>query len=177
MKKNIILLSVVFVALLSFMPDIYAQSGPPKSPSDSAKISNAGVDIAVYYGRPSKRGREIFGKLVPFGEVWRTGANSATEIVVSKDVIIGGKALKSGRYTLFTVPQKDKWKVIFNTKLGQWGQYAYNSKDNILETEVPASTTKDVTETLTITLTKSDKGATLALAWDQVLVNIPIVVQ
>lgn len=167
----------ILVAFGGLTPVVYAQSGPPKSPADSAKISSAGADISVYYGRPSKRGREIFGKLIPYGEVWRTGANSATEIVFSKDVIIGGKTLKAGRYALFTIPQKDKWKVIFNNKLGQWGHYAYNSKDNVLETEITTSATKDVTEMFTIKLDKSDKGATLVMLWEQVSVSVPIIVQ
>jgi Protein of unknown function (DUF2911) len=79
------------------------------SPADSAMISSAGADMKVYYCRPSKKGREVFGKLVPYNAVWRTGANAATEIVFSKDVNFGGKTVKAGRYALFTIPTEKKW--------------------------------------------------------------------
>lgn len=146
----------------------------PKSPADSAVVSTAGTDIKVYYARPSKRGREIFGKLVPYGEVWRTGANQATEIVFSKDVTFGGKAVKAGRYALFTIPTKDKWTVILSSKLSQWGSFSYNAKDDVVRTEVVPTAQKEVTEMFTIKLDKADKGASLMMMWDQTSVAVPI---
>jgi hypothetical protein len=176
MKRSFVL-GLMVCAVAGFVMSMatqttYAQA--PKSPADSAMVSTAGADIKVYYSRPSKRGREIFGKLVPYGEVWRTGANGATEIVFSKDVNFGGKAVKAGRYALFTIPTKDKWTVILSSKLGQWGAFSYNAKDDVVRVEATPAAQKDVTEMFIIKLDKADKGASLVMMWDQTSVTVPV---
>lgn len=171
----VLVLLAVVATLFSTATPACAQKAQ-SSPADSASISSAGADVKVYYCRPSKRGREVFGKLVPYGEVWRTGANQATELVVNKDVAIAGKPLKAGRYALFTIPQKDKWTIILNSKLGQWGSYSYNAKDDVLRAEVLAAAVEDVVEMFTIKFEKADKGAVLVMMWEQTSVTVPITV-
>lgn len=144
----------------------------PKSP----KVTTESKEVKVTYGQPSKRGRVIFGQLVPYGEVWRTGANEATEITFKKDVMIGGKEVKSGTYTLFTIPQKDKWTIILNSELRQWGAYDYEKhKDkDVLKTEVPVKKAP-LHEKLTYSFTEISDGVTLGIAWDEVAVYVPII--
>jgi hypothetical protein len=108
---------------------------PRLSPLEIVTLKYESTYVKVTYGRPHKKGREIFGELVPYGKIWRTGANEATEITFTNDVLINKKKLKAGTYTIFTIPEKDKWKVIFNSDLGQWGAYNYNADKNVLEVD------------------------------------------
>ncbi|MBO9634518.1 MAG: DUF2911 domain-containing protein [Chitinophagaceae bacterium] len=145
----------------------YAQEAP-KSP----RVTAEGKDVKISYGQPSKRGREIFGKLVPYGEVWRTGANEATEITFAKDGTFGGKPVKAGTYSLFTIPGEKEWTFILNSELKQWGAYKYNEikgKDVLHVTVKPSSVGTPV-EKLTITLPKGK----LVLEWDQTKVEVPV---
>jgi hypothetical protein len=91
----------------------------------SARFKDAYVKIT--YSQPQKRGREIFGKLVPYGEIWRTGANEATEITVTKNIQVNNQLLKAGTYSIFTIPGPDKWTIIFNADIGLWGAYNWTS--------------------------------------------------
>ena len=115
----------------------------------------------------------IFGKLVPFGEVWRTGANEATEITFDKDVTVGGKPVKAGTYTLFTVPKETEWTVILNGQLKQWGAFDYEKyKDkDVAQFTVPSSKTSSVVEKLTYSFTPKND---LVIAWDDRQISIPI---
>src|SRR2546421_2697491 len=106
-----------------------------KSPHDTVQTKN----IKVTYGRPYKKGREIFGGLEKYGRVWRTGADEATEISFAKDGTVGGKPVKAGTYTLFTIPGKDEWTIILNSQLGQMGAFSYDKYKNkdVLQVNVP----------------------------------------
>ena len=160
------LLTLLFVACSFFLSDTYAQGS--LSPKAVAKYGN----VEVNYSRPSKRNRVIFGVLEPYGQVWRTGANEATEITFKKDGLFGGKKVKAGTYTLFTIPGEKDWVVILNSKLGQWGAFEYeNVKDkDVVNVTVPSKKKAEVTEQFTITV-KADE---LLLDWDQTLVAVPI---
>jgi hypothetical protein len=154
------------------------------SPQAEAAASLNGTTIRINYGQPSKKGREIFGKLVPYGEVWRLGANEATEITLSNDVTVAGKALKAGRYTLCAIPQPNSWTIVFNSKLGQWGAFFYDQKDDVLRVDVPASSADAVTEKLTLTFDtpKTAEGtatntANLSILWDKTTVLVPFTVK
>ncbi len=96
----------------------------------------AGVSIAIDYGRPNVKGREIWGDLVPFGQVWRTGANEATTIEFSADIMIGGESLPAGKYGLFTIPGESEWTVIFNKVPEQWGAFNYDDNEDALRVTV-----------------------------------------
>ncbi len=159
--------------------DSFRDKSKRESPQATATTSVGGATISVEYGQPVKKGREIFGALVPFGEVWRTGANEATEISLSKDVQIAGKTLKAGRYMLCTIPERDKWTVIFNNTLGQWGAFFYNASDDVLRVSVPAAPLDSIVEKFTIAFEAAQQPneTTLAIAWDKTKITVPIVVQ
>ena len=140
---------------------------------ESPRITAEGNNVKISYGQPSKRGRVIFGELVPYGEVWRTGANNATEITFAKDGTFGGKPVKAGTYSLFTIPGEKEWTFILNSELKQWGSYKYNEiKDkDVLQVKVPSSTISgDPVEKLTITL----PAGKLVIEWDKTKVEVPV---
>lgn len=150
----------------------------PFSPSASEKFEKNGLVVTVDYCQPSKKDRLIFGEekdkaLVPFGKWWRTGANEATVIKFSKDVTIAGKPLKSGTYTLFTIPEKDNWTIIFNQEVGQWG-LSYDEKKNVMTVSVPSMQTNNSTEQFKINFVEQTEGADMILTWDTTQVIIPI---
>ena len=130
--------------------------------------------LKIVYGQPLKRGREIFGTVEPYGEVWRTGANEATEFTTTKDIRIGSEILKAGTYTVFTVPDKEHWKVLFNSELEQWGTYTYDASKDVLTTEVPVIESQTLYEAFTITFNQTSTGADLVMAWDKTLIAVPL---
>lgn len=153
-----------------------AQTEPKarKSPMAVAVYKTDKAYMKVVYCQPSKRGREIFGGIVPYGKVWRTGANEATEITFTKRVKIGNKSLPAGTYSLFTIPEKGKWTIIFNKDLGMWGHYDYKASRNALQISVPIEKIKETWEAFTIKFQKNQKGAIMQLIWDNTLVELPI---
>lgn len=130
--------------------------------------------IKITYSQPQKRGREIFGNLVPYDQVWRTGANEATEITTTKNIQINGTLLLAGTYSLFTIPKKDKWTVIVNRDVGLWGSYNYNSKLDVMRFDVPVTTTDIVYESFTMQFDHRNEVADLLLYWDKTKISIPI---
>ncbi|HEY0610451.1 MAG TPA: DUF2911 domain-containing protein [Chitinophaga sp.] len=139
----------------------------------SPRVTAEGKNVKISYGQPSKKGRVIFGQLEPYGKVWRTGANEATEITFAKDGTFGGKPVKAGTYTLFTIPGEKEWSVILNSELKQWGAYKYNEikgKD-VLQVKAPATTISGApVEKLTITFPENK----FVLEWDQTRVEVPM---
>ena len=176
MKKMIRpFLFFTFVAC-SIAPDLFAQEAlkPRPSPLEMVTMKYEDAYIKITYGRPHKRGREIFGELLPYGEVWRTGANEATEITITRPIKLGGQSVRPGTYTIFTIPNKDHWTIILNSELGQWGAYNYNSKLDVVRFDVPVSQTDDVFEPFTIEFAQKAQSAELIMMWDQTQVTIPI---
>ncbi len=155
-----------------------------KSPMDAAYLpDNFAHDrndgekaiVKVYFSRPQKNGRDIFGAKVPYGKVWRTGANEAVEFKAYQDITIGGEKLKAGTYSLFTIPGKKEWTIIINSDLDYWGAYSYKEKNDVLRVNVKAITNSDVVEAFSIQM--EDKGnntAILRLAWDKTIVEVPL---
>ena len=133
------------------------------------------TDISVDYSRPDKRGREIFGGLVPYGKVWRTGANSPTTIKFSDAVKIEGKDLAAGEYAFYTMPGENEWTIIFSKNLKLWGAYGYKPDADALRVTVKPMTLPDEVETFTIGFGNlKDDGATLHLDWDKTRVPIQL---
>ncbi|NOT52531.1 MAG: DUF2911 domain-containing protein [Chitinophagaceae bacterium] len=128
----------------------------------------------VIYSRPQKSGRTIFGGLVKYGEVWRFGANEATEIEFYKNVRIGGKKVKAGRYTLYAIANETSWTIIVNKETDTWGSFKYDTKKDLVRTEVPVQKTDSPVESLTMVFEKTTTGSNLIVAWDAVKVAIPI---
>jgi len=144
------------------------------SPLEIVTVKYESTYIKVTYGRPHKKGREIFGELVPYGKVWRTGANEATEITLTQDVQVNNKKLKAGTYTVFSIPQKDHWKVIFNSDLGQWGSYNYNPDQNVLEIDAEVTEIDDTYDPFTIEFQLQDDKAYLLMMWDKTKASFTI---
>jgi len=130
--------------------------------------------IKVLYSRPMKKGREIFGVLEQFDKVWRLGANENTEIYFAKSVTIGGKKIKSGTYSLFAIPNKDKWTIIVNKQTDRWGAFNYDQSKDIVRVDVPITKLDKVIEAFSMTFTDLPDGANLVMAWDTTQAVLPI---
>jgi len=130
--------------------------------------------IRVTYSRPLKKDRNVFGKLVKFDEVWRTGANEATEIKLYQDVKFGGKKLKAGSYALFSIPGETEWVIIFNSELDYWGAFNYKEENDILRINVKPIESQKTIEAFTIQFEeKMDHSGVMYLAWDTTIVEVP----
>lgn len=164
------------VSLLSF--DVKAQdfSDLDKSPMDVTIIRNDDHSpmARVIYSRPKMNGREIFGKLVPYGEVWRTGANEATEIQIYSDMTIGGQTIPAGTYSLYTIPEKTEWTIILNKAQNQWGAYNYDADKDLLRIKAPARKAAAPIEDLSIAFQPIDGGANLLMGWENTYVELPL---
>src|SRR5688572_29943922 len=120
-------LLMIFAVIISFQGN--AQENKPLSPKETVTGKVGGANATIVYSRPSARGRKIVGSLVPYGEVWRTGANEATTITFDKAVKVEGKDLAAGTYALFTIPGENEWTIIFNKESQQWGAYKYKDSE------------------------------------------------
>ncbi len=143
------------------------------SPSSTAHHEKNGLEVTVEYCRPYKKNREIFGGLVPYGKVWRTGANEATIIKFTKDVKIADKLLKAGTYSLWTIPNDKNWTIIINQEVGQWGT-EYDKSRDVLEVSAPATTLKVPLEMLIIDFNDHLVGFEMLIKWDNTVVKVPM---
>ncbi|WP_339842178.1 DUF2911 domain-containing protein [uncultured Maribacter sp.] len=176
--KKIITRATLMVALV-LTTGISAQefSGIDKSPMDMAayptdyKVSEKSVRII--YGRPQLKGRSM-DELAPTGKVWRTGANEAPEITFYKDVKFGGKDVKAGTYSLFTIPGEEVWTVILNKNLNQWGSYFYDEASDVARVTVPNGSDASSLEEFSIAFKDVDGVAQLVMGWDKTRVAVPI---
>lgn len=130
--------------------------------------------LKLTYSQPHKNGRDIFGKLVPYGKVWRLGANEATEITVTKDIQLNGSLLKAGTYSLFAIPMAEKWTIIVNADVGLWGSYNYNSARDVFRFDIPVTVNDLIFEPFTIKIDQRNDLADLLIYWDKIKVTIPI---
>ena len=148
---------------------------PRVSPTASASCDLGGSkSINTVYSRPQMRGRKIYGDLVPFGKVWRAGANEATTFVTSSDLEIGGTTVPAGKYTIFTVPEPEKWTLIVNRKTGEWGiPYKYES-DELARVGMKLSTLPAPVEDFTIGYDKSESGCALRMDWATTRASVDI---
>ena len=183
MNKTLTLLTVTFLALWT-VADAQSFRGLDKSPMDIAyfpdhfahdrKPGDEAV-IRVTYSRPQANGRDVFGDLVPYGEVWRTGANEAPEVKFYQDVTIGGKKLKAGSYSLFTIPGEDEWTVIFSKDLDYWGAYSYQPKQDVLRATAPAKSLDQPLEAFSIQFEKGEGDtAVMHLGWGEEMASLTI---
>ncbi|HEY2030928.1 MAG TPA: DUF2911 domain-containing protein [Myxococcales bacterium] len=154
----------------------FAQQFELPRPSLSAKISQtAGLtEIALEYSSPAARGRNVFGGVVPFGEVWRTGANSCTKISFSKDVRIGSAQVPAGTYCLFTLPNKDRWTFIVNKDSTQFGAFTYKQALDVARVDVTPESIPPRERMTFIFTGANDDGVRLDLEWDRTRASLPI---
>lgn len=128
----------------------------------------------VIYSRPQRDNRVIFGELIEYNKIWRLGANEATEIEFYKDVTIAGKKLAKGRYTLYAIPTETKWTMIVNKDTDTWGAFIYDEKKDVLRTDVNVIPLTTLVDAFSISFTKSEKGANLVIAWENMSISLPI---
>ena len=134
----------------------------------------AGKTITTKYSSPRMKGRKIYGALVPFGQVWRAGANEATTFLTSSDLVVGGKTVPAGSYTIFTIPSGDKWILIINKKTGEWGiPYKYES-DELARVDMRVSKLPTPVENFTIGYDKSGSGSILRMDWETTRASVDI---
>jgi hypothetical protein len=178
MKKLITRLVVITAFSASLLHAQEAKKIEFPQPSPTATVSErVGVTgVSIEYSRPSVRERRIFGGLVPFGQVWRTGANAATKVTFTTDVKLGGAAVPAGSYALFTIPGEAEWTVILSKVVdGQWGSYAYNPKDDQARVKVKPVAMAEPMETMTIGLQDLRAGkANLVIGWEKTKVAVGI---
>jgi hypothetical protein len=150
---------------------------PRPSPKTSVMQTVGLTDVTITHSRPGVKGRVIWGELVPYDKVWRTGANEATSITFSTDVKVNGHPLKAGTYSLHTIPTKGEWTVIFNTQAEQWGSYAYNDSADALRIQVTPQA-HEFTEWMQFSFPDlSAEKATVALDWEKLRVSFEIEVK
>jgi hypothetical protein len=148
-----------------------------KSPHETVKATIDGATITVEYGRPSMKGRKVMGELVPFGKVWRTGADEATTLTTDKELQIGGTIVPAGKYTLYTLPGQTDWQLIVNKQTGQWGT-EYDQKQDLGRVPLKKTTTSAPVEQLTISVDKNPAGGgLLRIAWENTALTAPITVR
>jgi hypothetical protein len=156
-------------------PQPQAQPGAPQqpaSPRDTAEMAVAGERVMVDYGRPYMRGRTIMGGLVPYGQVWRTGANAATTLVLPRDARIGGTPVPAGTYTLYTVPAETEWQLVVNRQTGQWGT-EYDQAQDLARIPMRVERTPAPVEQFTISLT-AGSPAQMVMEWENTRASVPI---
>ena len=178
MKPTQLLASLLFVTQIGILPSLRAQQNdapqfPAPSPACTLKQRIGLTDFEINYSRPGVKGREIFGGLVPYGQVWRTGANQATTISFNTPIKFGGTEVPAGKYGLFTIPGESEWTVILNKNAQQWGSYNYKESDDVVRVKVPAVSMQEKIETFTIEFSRlEDESALLDLIWDHTVVPI-----
>jgi hypothetical protein len=169
---------VIIVALIAVVGYINEKKKKSFSPEDEISFTQGDLKIKVFYNRPFKKGRDLYGGLVPYGKVWRTGANEATTFETNKPLVIEGKTLPPGKYSLWTVPDEDTWIVIFNSEYGQWG---INSKGeanrdpakDVLSVDVMPVIQDQEFEQFTIAFENTGEDAEMVFMWDKTLVAMP----
>ncbi|MDO6743076.1 DUF2911 domain-containing protein [Tenacibaculum soleae] len=178
MKKSVVSIFIFTIALV-FTNKVVAQSfaGLDKSPMDAAAYpSSYRVSdklVKVVYSRPQLKGRKV-SKLAPNEKVWRTGANEAAEITFYKDVNFGGKDVKAGTYTLFTIPGDKEWTVILSTAKNVWGSYFYNETEDVARVAGKVSKSEKLVEAFSIAFDGEDNDAKMYLGWGKTIVSIPV---
>ena len=169
MRKLFPVLAVACLALglMAVLGSAQMDKGSRPSPAAKASCTLAeGKTITIDYSSPRARGRKIFGGLVPYGDVWRAGANEATTFVTTSDLMVGGAHVPAGNYTLFVIPDKAKWTLIISKKTGEWG-IPYPGADSDLErVEMKVSTLPSPVENFTISFGKAPKGCPLMMEWE-----------
>ena len=156
------------------MEETTSNSKKTQSPHKYAMAMIADAHIHIDYSAPSVKGRIIYGGLLAYGEIWQSGAHNATWIETNKDIIINENLLKAGKYGFFTIPNKDKWTIIFNKNWNQHGKDDYNENDDVLRIGVTPEISEEITEQLIYQVEKlNDKEGIISLSWEKVSVSFP----
>lgn len=175
MKTKSILLLIILFASISTLTMGQQIQMPQASPSATISQKIGLTDVNIEYSRPSTKGRKIFGELVPYGEVWRTGANAATIINFSNEVKIEGNIIPAGSYALYSIPGKTEWTIILSKNTKLWGAVGYEANDDLVRFKVKPGKTGQKYETMEINFVDmTDTGATISMKWETTMVKFRI---
>lgn len=130
--------------------------------------------VKLIYSRPQLKGRVMFGELLPYAQVWRMGANEASEIEFFQDVMIGGKKIKKGEYSIYAIPETTEWTIIINTENDIWGSFKYDETKDVVRVKIPITTIANTVESFTMYFNEAKDGCHLVAAWEKVMVKLPI---
>jgi len=172
-------LTIVAVLVLVSTAVLVARQGQQKKPLLSPRQTTTytfsdGKKITVDYGAPSMRGRKIMGELVPYGKVWRTGANEATGFVTESDLMVGDTKVPAGKYTIYTLPGENAWQLIINKQTGQWGT-VYNQDQDLARIPMKVGTTGAPVEMLKISFDGSGgTTTTMNIEWENTRLSVPV---
>jgi hypothetical protein len=175
--RKLLVLGGAIVLVAAAAVAVHARQDKSKRPSPPATAKcdlPGGKSITVDYSSPRAKGRKVFGGLVPYGEPWRTGANEATTFVTTADLMVGGKHVPAGSYTIFTVPNKEKWTLIVSKKTGEWGIPYPGTDMDLVRADMNASATSSPVDNMTIAFDKGDKDCTLRIEWESTRATIAI---
>ncbi len=171
MKRVLIFVSILLIPMIAAAQVELPRPSPAASLSQTIGLTK----VTIEYSRPSVRGRQIWGALVPYGEVWRTGANEATRFSVSDDVTINGQKLSKGTYSLHTIPGETEWTIIFNSVADQWGSYSYDAAKDVLRVKATPMKAPHPHESMLFAIPKvTSDSADVHLAWENVVVPFTI---
>lgn len=175
--KKMYLMGGLFSLVLVCALIAVAQQDKSKRPSPPAQAAwdlGGGKSVTIDYGSPRVKGRKIYGELVPFGQVWRTGANEATALVTPVDLTIGGTAVPAGSYTVFAIPNKDKWTLVISKKTGEWGTDYPGQANDLARVDMKVSTLPSPVENFTISFEKAGNGANLNIDWETTRASVAV---
>ncbi|MEO9894710.1 DUF2911 domain-containing protein [Aurantibacter sp.] len=175
------IIAVVGLLIMFVGMPIMQQQTKKHSPEKISTYTKDGLDMAVHYSSPSKKGREIFGELVPYNLVWRTGANEPTTFTTKTDIKIIDKKLKAGTYSLWTIPNEQSWKVMFNEEIPDWGvtvlsggkETTRDEEADFINVEIPVNKLTEPVENFTIDFDNTNQ-LSLNLSWDDTEIIVPI---
>lgn len=178
MKRKFLYIPFLVTAALLLTAELKAQDfkALDDSPHDIVYFRQNKISppvIKVLYGRPQKKGREIFGDLVPYGQIWRVGANEATEVIFYKDVLFGDEVVEAGTYVLYAIPGQEEWTLILNSKTDVWGTYEYDQEYDVARAKAKVSRAEFL-ESFSIGFKEKGKHVNMVLAWDTARIVAPI---
>jgi len=177
MHKKLLMVLTLLVLTLMISASPLAAQDKAKRPSPSAQAQckfSDGKTVTVDYSSPRMKGRKVFGGLVPFNEVWRTGANEATTFVTNTNLSVGGKEVPAGSYTIFTVPSPDKWVLVVSKKTGEWGIPYPGEGDDLVRADMTAGKTSAAVENFTIAFDSSGNKCTMRMEWENTRASVDV---
>jgi Protein of unknown function (DUF2911) len=177
MRKPIIVGSALIASLTLTAIVLVAQQEKASRPSPPAKAEcklPSGKTVTVDYSSPRAKGRKIFGGLVPYGQVWRAGANEATSFVTTSDISVGGKTVPAGKYTIFAIPGEDKWTLIISKKTGEWGTAYPGAENDLARIDMKVSKSSAPVENFTIVFDQSGSSCTMRMEWENTQASVDV---
>jgi hypothetical protein len=160
--------------LLGMALGVAAQQRPRASAHETVTATLGGKTVTIEYGRPNMKGREIFGGLVPYGQVWRTGADEATLLTTPSDLMIGSLHVPAGSYSLFTVPGESEWTLVVNKVAKQWGAFKYEQAQDLGRVKMKVTKLPAAVETFTIAIDAKGSNGELKLSWNKTMASVPL---